>query len=201
MENQQLQTKWPENVIIADADYVDKVAFNLTVNFERLIGRRIPKADLAHWIDCVALDGGVREGDHETQVILIHDKGNKQLENFSPANYTEELDGKAFKDHLGEFVLSALCIEELVQREDFLLDILGTVCQQESVKRIMVIPNAEEGTLYDDIRETLHRLDEQTENKRITLFTMEPQQGGNFRQELLGYSLMSALGIRGDEIK
>ena len=57
-----------ENVILVDADYVDKVAFNLIVNFERMIGRRIPQADMAKWIDCIALDGGIREGEQETQV-------------------------------------------------------------------------------------------------------------------------------------
>jgi len=36
--------------------------------------------------------------------------------------------------------------------------------------------------------------------KRVTVFTMQPMEGGNFRQEILGYSLMSALGIRSEEI-
>ncbi len=202
--------QWSENIIIADADYIDRVAFNLSVNFERMIGRRIPKADMAHWLVCMALDGGVRhltnekaEGGAEQQVqaILIHRKENACLENFAPSDYATELDGQAFKDALGEFLISALPVEGMVSQEDFFLDILGTVCQQEGVRRIMVVPNAEEGTLYDDIRETLHRLDAQTENKRITVFTMEPRQGGNFRQELLGYSLMAALGIRSEEIK
>ena len=40
-------TKWKEHVILVDADYVDRVAFDLTVNFERMIGRRIPQADFA----------------------------------------------------------------------------------------------------------------------------------------------------------
>lgn len=65
---------WSENVILVDADYIDKVAFDLIVNFERMIGRRIPPADMARWIDCVALDGGLREGKSETHVVLIHDK-------------------------------------------------------------------------------------------------------------------------------
>jgi hypothetical protein len=38
------------------------------------------------------------------------------------------------------------------------------------------------------------------ENKRVTIFTMQPVQGGNFRQEILGYSLMSALGISSTEL-
>ena len=41
---------WGENVIIADADYIDSVAFNLTVNFERMIGRHIPQEDMEQWV-------------------------------------------------------------------------------------------------------------------------------------------------------
>ena len=83
--------KWCENVIIADADYIDKVAFDLIVNFERMLERRIPQADMARWIDCVALDGGLREGDNRTQVVLIHDKKNLKLDNFRPCDYADEL--------------------------------------------------------------------------------------------------------------
>ena len=46
MNNSNLTEKWSENVIIIDGDYVDSVAFNLIVNFERMIGRHIPEADL-----------------------------------------------------------------------------------------------------------------------------------------------------------
>ena len=38
---------WSENIIVADAEYIDKVAFNLTVYFERALNRRIPKADFS----------------------------------------------------------------------------------------------------------------------------------------------------------
>ena len=41
-------TAWQPNVILVDADYLDAVAFDLIVNFERMIGRRIPPADLCH---------------------------------------------------------------------------------------------------------------------------------------------------------
>ena len=204
-----------QNVIIADADYIDHVAFNLIVNFERMLMRQIPSADIARWIDCIALDGGIRpvgqegsEGEMGTlptqggpgwvsQVVLIHGKEQTHLENFIPADYSEELNGKAFKDQLGEFVISALPIEPQTTREDFFLDILATVCQQPSVQRIMVIPNAEEGPLYNDIRNLLRQVDD---SKRITLFAMQPMPGGNFRQEILGYSLMNALGIHAEDL-
>jgi hypothetical protein len=186
-------------VILVDADYVDKVAFSLIVNFERMIGRRIPQADFAKWIDCIALDGGIREGKHETQVVLIHQKDKTQMENFTPGQYTEELNGKAFKDHLGEFVINAYPLEEIAGGEDYLADALQMVAVQKEVKRIMVIPNAEDTLIYNKVRETLNRLDD--DDKRITVFAMQPMPGGNFRQEILGYSLMAALGIKADEIK
>lgn len=197
--NLQEQTKWSENVILVDADYVDKVAFSLIVNFERMIGRRIPQADFAKWIDCIALDGGIREGEHETQVVLVHQKNKTQMENFTPGHYTKELDGKAFKDHLGEFIINAYPLEEIAGGEDYLTDALQMIAVQREVKRIMVIPNAEDAHIYNKVREALNHLDD--DDKRITVFAMQPMPGGNFRQEILGYSLMAALGIRADEIK
>ena len=189
--------QWSENVIIADADFVDKVAFDLIVNFERMLMRRVPKADLARWIDCIALDGGIREGENEVQVVLIHNKENTELENFTPAHYKEELDGKAFKDHLGEFSINTYPVEELVSKADFIAEAAQIACSQKEVKRVMVVPDDEE--TYAKVRHALKRIDD--EGKRITLFAMQPMEGGNFRQEILGYSLMSAIGINGEEIK
>lgn len=192
--------KWSENVIIADADYIDKVAFDLIVNFERMINRRIQPADMTQWAVCVALDGGLREGEHETQVILIHNEQSKKMQNFCPADYEKDLNAQAFKDaRLGEFVISSYPTEEkMVGKDDFLVDIARTVCNAKEVKRVMIVPNSEEGNAYDLLRDMLRKVDDE---KRVTLFAMQPLPGGNFRQEILGYSLMNALGISANEIK
>ena len=193
--------KWSENVIIADADYIDKVAFDLTVNFERMINRRIQPADMAQWAVCIALDGGLREGEHETQVVLIHDKKSLAMKNFHPSNYEKDLNAQAFKDDkLGEFIFSSYPTEEkMAGKDDFLVEVARTVCNTKEVKRVMVIPNSEDGDAYDQLRDMLRKVDD--DDKRITLFAMQPMPGGNFRQEILGYSLMNALGISAKEIK
>ncbi len=193
------EVKWSENVVLADADYVDSVAFNLIVNFERMIGRRIPQADIAKWLDCIALDGGIRDGENEIQVILIHQKNKQQMDNFVPGNYQNDLSSKAFKDHLGEFTINAYHTEGFAKTGDFFNEVLELVCAQKDIKRLMVIPNAEDTPIYNKVRETLRKAD--NDDKRITVFTMQPTVGGNFRQEILGYSLMAALGIKADEIK
>ena len=193
--------KWSENVIIADADYIDRVAFDLTVNFERMINRRIQPADMAQWAVCIALDGGLREGEHETQVVLIHDKKSMAMKYFRPSNYETDLNAKAFKDDkLGEFIFSSYPTEEkMAGKDEFLVEVARTVCNAKEVKRVMVIPNSEDGDAYDQLRDMLRKVED--DDKRITLFAMQPMPGGNFRQEILGYSLMNALGISAKEIK
>ena len=199
--------KWSKNVIVADADYIDKVAFDLTVNFERMIGRPIPPADLARWLECIALDGGMRPGkEQETQVVFVHSKQKTRLENFLPASLADEISGKAFAGELGEFALSAYPVEELTTAEDYFTDVLRLVCRQKEVRRVMVVPDAEH--IYNKVKAALQEADDDSLNaddpagaKRITVFTMQPMAGGQFRQEILGYSLMAALGISADEIK
>lgn len=195
MKETEKQVIWNENVVIADADYIDKVAFNLIVNFERMLNRRIPQADLARWIDCIALDGGIREGDNHVQVILVHAKQREALANFRPSHYDTELNGMAFKDHLGEFAISAFPTEPLVTQQEFLLDILSMACAQACVKRIMFI--ADTSQMIDKVKGMLKTVDD--EKKRITLFDMQPLTPGPYRQEILGYSLMNAMGIRSEE--
>ena len=200
--------KWSETVILVDADYVDKVAFDLTVNFERMLERRIPKADMATWLECVALDGGLTlnaqhstlNAQHSTlntqhspiQVVLMH-KG-RQMANFAPGNYAE-LDGKAFTGRLGEFLISCVPVGELVTADELFIESMQVVSNAQEVKRLVVVPDGEH--IYNKVREGLRHADP---DKHITVLTMQPMPGGQFRQDILGYSLMAALGIRGEEI-
>ena len=186
------ETKWEENVILVDADYVDKVAFDLIVNFERMLGRRIPQADMAQWLECVALDGGLHEGDHQTQVVLLHKQS--KMENFKPDAFAE-LDGKAFTGRLGEIQISCVKVEDLTTMDDLFVDSMQIIANAKEVKRLIVIPNAEH--IFNKVREGLRHADDE---KRITVLAMQPMEGGNFRQEILGYSLMAALGIKSDEL-
>ena len=189
-----------ENIILADADYVDYVAFQLSVQFERMLDRRIHKADMSQWAVDVVLDGGLRDDGkrHETQLVLVHEKANAQMENFQPSVYDTELNARAFADErLGEFLVNAVPVGDVVGKDDYILDAIRLVLAHDEVRRLMIIPNAEQGTLYDEVQSVLRNRDT---DQRITVFTMQPLPGGNFRQEILGYSVMNALGIRAEEL-
>lgn len=193
--------KWSENIIIADGDYIDYVAFDLIVNFERMLNRKIPTANFSQWAVNIALDGKLKPGNNETQVVLLHDKEKAILENFTPSSYEADLNNKAFKDEfLGEFLVNSIVTgEENTSKEAVLSDLLQMLTTYEEVHRIMIIPNAEDTVTYNEVKKILEKVDD--DEKRITVFTMQPMVGGNFRQEILGYSLMNAMGIKAEEFK
>lgn len=189
-----------ENIILADADYIDYVAFQLSVQFERMLGRRIAKADLSQWAVDIALDGGLRADGkaHETQLVLVHEKQHPKLSNFTPSIFETELNDQAFNDKaLGEFLVNAYAVGDVVSKDDYMLDTVSMVLGHDEVKRLMIIPNGEQGTIYEELAAALRNA---PEDKHITIFAMQPMAGGNFRQEILGYSLMNALGIKAGEI-
>lgn len=186
---------WAETVLLVDADHLDRVAFDLIVNFERMLERRIPTGDLCRWLDCAALDGGLRPGDNEVQVIFLHSAAKTGLSHLTPGRFADELDGKAFRDNLGEFSLLSFPVEEVVTPEDFFAQALATLADAAEVKRLVVVAD------MDRCGADVRRIAAKTDGKDITLLTMEPAAGSGFRQELLGYSLMSALGISSDELR
>lgn len=195
MDKEQYVSSDADNIIIADADYIDRVAFDLIVNFERMIGRQIPEADMARWTECVALDGGLREGDNQTLVVLVHDKKSAKLQNFRPADYAAELDGKAFKSHLGEFQFASVSTEAMADKTRLCIDMAAHFCFEHKAHRVMI------ATDMDETIDSLQRLlRDAPDDKRITLFGMAPLPSGNYRTEILGYSLMNALGIKASEL-
>lgn len=209
MKMNQHETKWSANVILVDADYLDNVAHNLIERFERLLGRQIAKGSMTVWADCVALDGGLRPGDNQIQVVIIHPKEKRGLNHLDPSDFAEHLSGKAFKDNIGEFVFDCYpAEEEFVDYDDFFVDALQLITAQKEVKRLMVVTHAEDAILYNKVREVLNGADDK---KAITIFSMQPatdgespsdgMQGKKIKQEILGYSLMAALGIKAEEIE
>ena len=188
------ENKWSETVVLIDADYLDRVAFDFIINFERMINRPIPVGDLCHWLDCVALDGGLQQGDNDVQAVFLHSKTKKALENLRPGDFETELNGRAFKDNIAEFTLLSFPVEEVVSPSDFYVQSLEALLESQQVKRLLLVPDMQA------VGVRVQKICAEAENKHITLFAMHPIEPQGFNHEILGYSLMSALGIRSDEL-
>lgn len=190
---------WSPNIILVNGDYVDHVAFDLIVNFERMIGRRIPPADLPKWVDCVGLDGGLRPGENQTQVVFLHGMDSDRLNNFTMGNYGEDLDGKAFRDNLGEFTLHSVREEGPVSLDDLYAEAFETLLTSSQVKRVMLVTDMDRN--FNRLR-SIAEQSEAEDKREITFFAMSPLPGSRcFHSEILGYSLMAAMGISGEELQ
>lgn len=183
-----------KKVILVDADFIDRVSFDFTVNFERMLERRIPSADLALWLDCIALDCGWQPGDNDIQVIFVYKTA--EMKNFAPGKLADEIDGKAFKDNLGEFSMEAYRVEDSVTTlGGQMVDTMEVLLGADETQDIAVIGNmAEYGNLItNSLREN--------KSKTVTLFTVQPAMGIGFQQQQLGFSVVHALGVSGDELR
>ena len=198
------------HTLLIDADYVERVAFDLIVNFERMLGRRIPPAPLGDWLDYVALDGGLQPGDNEIRVYLVHRPEQERLQHFAPGHFADELNGKAFTDRLGEFAMTALAVEPVVEHDDLLVEVFEQMLKEPEAERVMLVADLDGFTpestrLASRIKALCAQPPKRDDGidpgrKEITLFTMQPTAGRGFAQELLGYSLMAALGITAEEV-
>lgn len=190
------------NVILIDAAYIDRVAAAFRQHFGAELGRELPKADLAQWLVCMALDAEIA-GD--VQCILIHDREVKVMQNVAPGNFSQEIDGKAFAEEgLGEFTLACCPVERVVTLEDLCAESLEALLTDKEVERIAVVydfdgTTAESRTLTKRIAKLCAKQDEGP--KDVTLFAMQPLEGAGFAQQVLGYSLLAALGVGSDELQ
>lgn len=183
-----------KNVVLIDASYIDKVASDFALNFGRMLMRDIPKADLALWLDCVALDGGIKPGENDIQVIFIYN--DEILKNFAPSNLKNEIDNKAFKDNLGEFTMEAYKVANDVTNigEQF-TETLRVLVDAENVENILAIPDME---AYGEMaKQVLSK----NEKKQVTLYSIQPQSGKGFNLQQLGFSVVHALGISSEELQ
>lgn len=187
--------QWSENVILVDADFLDSLVQDFITNFERMINRPLRKLDLCHWLDCLLLDVEVKEGEHDNFVAFLHKKGNKGLKFVNPGDFKEFLSEKAFKDRLGEFSLGSFPIEDIVSRGEFMNDALKAAMESDKTQHILVIAD------MDAYGTQICKTANGETKAQVTLFTMRLIPSGKYKQQILGYSVMSGLGIRSDELK
>lgn len=183
-----------ENIILVDAEYLDTTVGGLAAFLSQKTGRTLPKADLCTWVGCVLLDAGVRGEGNATQVVIIHDERTKQFSNILPASFADDMNRKAFTDSLGECTLNEFAAPSYVDKEHFLLDSLTHIAEAKEVKRIIVA--ADDNAYGDELRKVAGDIS----GKEVTLLSMTPMVPGSYRHDILGFSLLKALGVSADEI-
>ena len=195
---EQEKMKFSPCVMLVDAMALEGVGADVAAYFAPVIGRKLPKADLAVLLECLALDAGwLPDADRQVQVLLVYGNGRTQLAHCQPADLSNELDGKAFKGELGEFSISAYQPSGMATREALFTETLELLDEAAETQRWILVPDLQE---YSG--QWKKRLDKRQSKAECTLFAMmRPPKMGSVRFEQLGFAVLRALGIRANEIK
>lgn len=190
--------KFLDNVILLDVAFLNEIVGNIQTYWETRLNRKLPDLDLPAWLSYLALDAGLREGDNEIQVLLVYDGEAVQLQGCQP-DTLKELDGMACRTPLGEFMFSCVSAAGMVSNEQLYLDLLTLALDSAEPKQVLLVPH-----LATEVEEILQKhFSEKTAeecNKAIYFCMAEPKQPVYCRCDIVFFSLMHALGIRGDEL-
>lgn len=197
------KVKLAENVVLVDVAYFNSVIEDMKAYFENRLGRKLQDIYTEEWLSYLLLDAGIREGNNEIDVLFVHDAQMDKLSFCNPANLQKELNGVGYNNLLGEFSFTAVSSEGLTSRENLYLDLLTLAVNSADVRQLLLVPFYE---IYGDkLRPVLREYGEEPDskiNKVITLFSMDqPTRTFGYQWDLLGYSLMRALGIKADDLE
>lgn len=197
--------KLSETVMVIDAAYLNFVINDLKGYFEHKLGRSLQVIDLALFSMYLAMDAGIAEGENDIQILWVYGEESKILQHCVPCDLEQELDGVAFKGPLGEFGFMAVPSEGFVSRGDLFLDLLQIVLNSADVKRLIVVSfNEEYGEDVEGVlKEAVDKMANGNDAERnIIQFRMEePISPVEYQWEMLGYPLMTALGIKSEDLQ
>ncbi|MBQ8607154.1 MAG: hypothetical protein IJ417_03070 [Bacteroidaceae bacterium] len=189
--------KTNEIVILIDATYLDKEtgAFSEFFSHEAL-GRPLPQADIPLFLEAVAMDIGVKAGEHKLQVIWIYDQAQPILQHWTPSNLKEELNQVAFHSHLGEFSMNSWHNEnKFITPSEFYNEVIRAIVSSKGIRKIALIGTTARLTeMQDSLKET--------DDCTVYLFSMQPHHENipHIKQCQIGFPLLKALQVKTDEI-
>ena len=129
------------DVILIDAAFLDRVGKDMAAHFAPLVGRELPKADLAVLLECLVLDAGIEPGKNEIQVIFVYDEEHSRMNFCLPSDLEKEVHGMAFQSRLGEFALLCFPAFGYGPSGGLVYGITATADRIEDARRIMLVPD------------------------------------------------------------
>lgn len=183
-------------VMLIDASYLDRVGTDLATHFAPIVKRELPKADLANLLECLALDAGMQPGNNEIQVIFIYEPKEEVMKFCTPSHLEKELHNVGFQSQLGEFSLYAFQPSGMATREDLFRESLMLMTESKDILKAVLVPDED---AYGSSLEKL--IPSMKHPSEVTVFGMNPPEKKEvYRFELLGFSILQALGVHSEEL-
>lgn len=178
-------------MILVDAGTLNHEAFDVAVNFERMLNRPLPAMDVAKWLHAAACDGRFEVSDEEILALFLRGEGCGDFRSLSFANAPDGGNGfdcagmhyrLEFKDCAGG--VGHTFVETLRR-------LLGG---SNELRAMVCLPG-------EDIAQYVGGILGRNPRVRSTLLAMDSVRGGGFAQEYLSSSISYALGVTDGEIR
>ncbi|MBE6287880.1 MAG: L-selectin [Mediterranea massiliensis] len=193
--------KFSANVMLIDVAFLNEVAANAQVFLSERIGRKLPDIDLPTWLSYLALDAGLREGENEIQVLLIHEEATQRLLACQPAEL-KSLNGMACRTTIGEFIFSCVTPADITHCEDLFVDLMTLAIDSADVERLTLLPcHPQYGEKVESaLRQIAEDRGGEACDKAIYFCMQSPAQSLPCRTDSVIFSLAQAFGIRPEEM-
>lgn len=194
------KVKLEDTVILIDTVFYNFLVTDIKNHFEKQLNRTLEVIDLPTLTTYLSLDMGLCAGDNTVQLLWLYTKQISDLQFTKPSSLKLDLDGKAFQNEVGEFLMASVSTEDLVPIGELYVEVLQMALESENVKKIALI--ADYSSYKDMLNKVLSDNEEKLKEKEVIFFNMgEVQKMENVRKEILVYPLMQALGIKADDLK
>ncbi len=194
------KVKLEDTVILIDTVFYNFLVTDIKNHFEKQLNRALEVIDLPTLTTYLSLDMGLCAGDNTVQLLWLYTKQISDLQFTKPSSLKSDLDGKAFQNEVGEFLMASVSTEDLVPIGELYVEVLQMALESENVKKIALI--ADYSSYKDMLNKVLSDNEEKLKEKEVIFFNMgEVQKMENVRKEILAYPLMQALGIKADDLK
>ena len=194
------KVKLEDTVILIDTVFYNFLVTDIKNHFEKQLNRALEVIDLPTLTTYLSLDMGLCAGDNTVQLLWLYTKQISDLQFTKPSSLKSDLDGKAFQNEVGEFLMASVSTEDLVPIGELYVEVLQMALESENVKKIALI--ADYSSYKDMLNKVLSDNEEKLKEKEVVFFNMgEVQKMENVRKEILAYPLMQALGIKADDLK
>jgi hypothetical protein len=128
-------------------------------------------------------------------VLFIYDQKSPHLQSMQPADLKTDLNDKAFRSPLGEFVVNSYPSSEFAGRTDFFVEALKLVTDSKEVSQILVVPDE---ACLDGVKDALEKGAKAETPKEGKIFGLRPMDSPMF--ETLVFALARALGVKSEEL-
>lgn len=162
-----------EHVLLLDVDFLNGVVEPIRCPGGGH-GEELPRLEWGTWLSFLALDAGIKPGDHEMQVLLLYKEGVEEVACCRPA-LLAELNGQACRTAVGEMEFACVPTAGMTSTEELFVNLLQLALDAKETKQLLLLPHPAYGArVVEELTELFH--DKPALASQVTYFALKPDE-------------------------